>query len=116
MSGNASEVSLEVFSDSGVLQWSGKPLDDAKVVLPIPDAPGAIVLLGGPIVGRFRNVLRVSATGSVVWQAELPDVDSSDAYVSLQWMQTVLVANTLSGYSVRLDAENGRIVDTIFTK
>jgi hypothetical protein len=116
---NASSGAVEVFDDSGALQWSGRPLGHAaSVVLPISGTNDAIVLLDPDACrsGSFRNLLRVSANGSVMWQAELPDRQGNDAYVAVRWAGAQLLANTWSTYLVRLDVESGRILESTFTK
>jgi len=111
---------VELFSGTGALQWSGKPLQDAKVVLPIEGTTDAIVLIdwGAFRGGSFQNLLRVRANGSVVWRAALPTGQvNGDAYVAVRWgPEAQLIANTWSTNLVRLDLESGRILDSIFTK
>jgi hypothetical protein len=116
---NASSGAVEVFNDSGVLQWSGKPLGyDASVVLPIGGTNDAIVMLNPDAcrAGSFQNLLRVSADGSVMWRAELPGRQGDDAYVAVRWAGAQLLANTWSTYLVRLDVDTGRILESTFTK
>jgi hypothetical protein len=91
---------------------------DAVAALAIRGSSDAIVLLnpdacrGGP----FRNVLRLSMDGVVIWQAQLPGRQNDDSYVSVRWMGERLVANTWSAYLVHLDADSGQLLEVTFTK
>jgi hypothetical protein len=116
---NVTSGDVELFNDSGALQWSGKPLGlAATVALPISGTNDAIVLLARTVrvAGPVQNLLRLSAGGAVMWRAELPRGQGYDSYVAVNWAGAQLQANTWSCYFVRLDADSGRIIDTIFTK
>jgi hypothetical protein len=108
-----------VFSDAGPRLWSGKPLGyRASVVLPIDRSTDCVVLCDPDEqrIGRFRNLVRLRANGSIAWQADLPPTYGDDAYVAVRSPAAQLVANTWSGYRVDVDLDSGRILSTIFTK
>jgi hypothetical protein len=71
-------------------------------------------------VEKFRNLVRVSASGEIVWRAELPHdpelTGGFDAYDSVAWDKGRLIANSLSCFRVELAPEDGRIVAAEFTK
>ena len=90
-------------------------------MLEVTGTNDAIVLLNPDAcrVGPFRNLLRLSADGSVDWRAELPDTrDNNDAYVAVRWAGArFLLANTWTCHAVNIDAESGRLFGTAsFTK
>ena len=62
----------------------------------------------------FENLLCVERNGNVVWKAELPQ--SNDAFVSFEQTAEGLVANTWSGYRVRLDPATGKLMERQFVK
>lgn len=116
---NTTSGEIEFINDSGEIEWSGKPLGhEASVVLPVVGSVDAIVLLNPDacMTGPFRNLLRVSADGSVSWRAALPDSREADKYVAVRWLGTQLVANTWNAYSVCIDPIDGQILDSLFTK
>jgi hypothetical protein len=114
---NPSSGEVEVVTET--VRWSGKPLGyDAAVVLPVSGSDDAIVLLNPDacLGSPFRNLLRLSAGGAVRWRAELPE-RGTDFYSSVAWGPgDQLLAHSWSCYSVRIDPEDGRIMDAIFTK
>jgi hypothetical protein len=116
---NPTTGEVEVLGQDGSRLWSGKPLGySATIVLPIRGTEDCIVLLDpdAHLTGQFQNLLRLSAGGSVVWQADLPVGQHNDAYVAVEWSGGRLVANTWSAYRVDLDVNNGRILRSTFTK
>jgi len=104
---------------AGRVLWSGRPDGAApRTVVPVPDGQDCIVLLRyeDSDAHPFANVLRVTPNGSVLWRAPLPSEEPNDAYVSLSKAAEGLVANSWSGYWVRLDEASGRILERVFTK
>lgn len=103
----------------GRILWEGQPEESApRTVLPLNNADDCIVLLGYEHSDAmpFENLLRLSPSGRVVWRAQLPSEEPNDAYVSLSRTPEGLVANSWSGYWVRLDEASGRIIERVFTK
>jgi hypothetical protein len=127
---NPSSGEVEVVTET--VRWSGKPLGyDVSVVLPVSGSDDAIVLLkpDASLGSSFRNLLRLSAGGAVRWRAELPERGTrvhlsvlppergADFYLSVAWGPgDQLLALSWSSYSVRVDPDDGRIMDAIFTK
>ncbi len=108
---------VDLFDDADVLQWSGNLRGDgARTVLPIAGSGDAIVLVGGSArsQGSFRNLLRVSPDGAIVWRAKVPT--DSDSYVSVEWRSERLWAHSWSCYLVEIDAGTGRVLQSLFTK
>lgn len=108
---------MDLLDDADVLQWSGDLLGGgAQTVLSIARSDDAIVLVtwSVPSQGAFRNLLRVSRDGAIVWRAALPT--DRDAYVSVEWQGARLMANSWNGYRVELDTGTGRPLQTVFTK
>ena len=109
---------VQLFDDAGALLWSGRPLGHgASVVLPVPETNDAIVLLNPDeqVNGRFGNLLRLSADGSVSWQA-VPVFENNDVFVAVEWLGDKLMANTWSGYRVVVEVDTGLPLETAFTK
>jgi hypothetical protein len=107
---------VDLFDDSAVLQWSGDLLGGcARAVLPIAGSEDLIVLVGwsAPSHGAFRNLLRVSPEGVIVW-ADLPT--ERDSYVSVEWRDASLMANSWNGFRVEIDAGTGLPLQSVFTK
>jgi hypothetical protein len=89
---------VDLFDDADVLQWSGNLLGGgAQAVRPIASSNDAIVLVAwsAPSHGAFRNLLRVSTDGAIVWRAALPS--DRDSYVSVEWLGAQLMANSWNG-------------------
>jgi hypothetical protein len=89
----------------------------AKSISAIPHSSDCIVLCDPDDEprGAYRNLLRVSSDGLVVWQADLPSSEN-DCYVAVQLRDDILSANTFSCFAVRLDLVTGRILTKTFTK
>ena len=64
---------------------------------------------------RRRNLARVDRHGNVVWRAELPGEATHDCFNRLTRDGGGFVAQTFSGWAVRLDA-NGRVLDSQRTR
>ena len=87
------------------------PGSDDVVVLLDPDNRPAGVLAWHP----FQNVLRLSASGEIMWRAELvPAESTARCWVRVEF-DKVLTAWTYS-YVCELDPATGRIVNTTFVK
>lgn len=64
-----------------------------------------------------RNLMRVSASGDIVWKASLPFVSAiPDCFVEIRLEGGKLIANTYSCYLVAVDIEDGRSTVLAFTK
>ena len=103
--------------DIGV-RWRGKPDGfPAKAVLPLPGSDDAVVLLdhmAGP--KNFANLIRLAPDGRVLWRLAPPEGSTNDAYVDLRWRGDQLLANSWSGYLVRIDAASGQMTSSEFVK
>jgi hypothetical protein len=64
--------------------------------------------------GRFQNLFCISGDGEIIWHAPLPE--THDRYVQFRLCDERIVANSLSGFLVTLEANTGRVVDQVFTK
>lgn len=70
---------------------------------------------GGP--KTQQNLIRVDGSGSVVWRADPPDANAGDSWVSVEHMSGGnLMANSWSGWRVRLDPETGVVAAKQFVK
>ena len=104
---------------SAELVWRGMPGGwPARTVIELPDEDAAIVLVQRP--GRaswaISNVLKVSGTGSIVWEAEIGAFAGADTYVGIRWTDGKLTANTWTGWLAKLDPATGRILGQTFVK
>src|SRR5207302_1813810 len=80
-----------------------------KIVLINPDL--------APFDRPFRNLLRRDANHRIVWIAELPDplaTERYDTYVEIAWQDSLIAANSWSGYYVHIDPDSGRVVSGEF--
>ncbi len=85
----------------------------------LPDGEGSILLYDYMLeeVKDGRNLIRVDATGDIVWKATLPPVSAiPDCFVAVRLEDGKLIANTLSCYLVAVDIEHGRSTVLTFTK
>jgi len=109
---------LQIDNGAGVVLWSGKPQGYAvSAVLPGVRSDDCLVLLNPDAQrqGPFRNLLRVSSNGAVVWNAQLPTRES-DCYTSVRWVEDSIVANSWTGYRVVIDGATGDVLNSSFTK
>jgi hypothetical protein len=123
-----------VIADGRGVRWRGRP-DGYPVVcvVPLPEAPDAIVLLDYSAEGapsRFANILRVDPDGHIAWRAAPPAIEdvasdlaewitegADDAWVAVRWgKRGDLFANSWSCFACELDPTSGRITSAIFTK
>lgn len=104
---------------SGRTLWRGRPLDGVpRSVLALEGSNDCIVLLryeDAP-AGPNTNLLRLAPTGEIVWRAGLPSDEANDTYVSVSRTADGVVANSWSGYWVRVDESSGMILERVFTK
>ncbi len=107
-------------SETGVVCWAGAPLGwPADSVLPIPGTARAVVLLSYETAppGPCNNLVCIEPSGRIAWRAELPTRESTDAYVSCDFVEEGTVsARSWSCYHVNIDANTGKIVRKDFTK
>jgi hypothetical protein len=110
---------LVAAESTGRVLWTGR-LDNTapRTVLAVEGGEDCIVLLRyeDSDAHPFANVLRVTPSGGVTWRAALPSDEPNDAYVSVSRAPDGLVANSWSGYRVRLDESSGQILERVFTK
>lgn len=110
---------LTISPSDGSHVWEGlpdgMPVHDLRAA---PDGRSAFVLLETPAgAGRVRNLVRITAHAKIVWRGELPEVDPTDAFVSLATdADGAVLASTWSGYRVRLDPDTGCLLGQVFTK
>jgi len=108
---------IVIRAEDGTVRWQGRPEGyPVKALSPLP-RDGAIVLLdymAGP--KNFANLLRVREDGTVAWRVDPPDASGNDAFVEFRWDLDELIANSWSGYLVRIDLETGSIKDRAFVK
>jgi hypothetical protein len=65
---------------------------------------------------NFLNLLRLRHDGTVAWHAQLPDSSGNDAFVEFEWQDGELMANSWSGYRIRIDLQDGSTRDETFVK
>lgn len=110
-------------ADGSQVVWRGQP-DDIPVesVIAIPGTEDAIAVLdadAGPrnALGDLKdwpNLIRVTATGRVVWRA--PPPGTRDWWVGVAWTENGLMAHTWSGLAVVLDPDTGLEISRVFAK
>jgi hypothetical protein len=109
---------LAIRDEDGVIRWRGRPDGyPVKALSPVPGNVGAVVLLdylAGP--KNFPNLMLVGPDGLVTWRAPLPDTAGNDAYVEFRWDGDDLLANTWSGYLIRIDPMTGSLKDRVYVK
>src|SRR3954468_4358644 len=109
---------FRVFRDADAsIRWQGD-YRGMKVIaaLPIDDDSKCLILLDTVASKEptFENLLCVERDGNVAWKAELPQ--SHDAFVSFENTAEGLIANTWSGYRVRLNSATGKLIERHFVK
>jgi hypothetical protein len=65
------------------------------------------------------NLMAFDDTGVFVWDLHppiSPDADQYDGFVNIDLIEGKLFAWGWSGYEVKIDADTGRIEETLFTK
>ncbi|MBB3440946.1 hypothetical protein [Rhizobium sp. BK379] len=84
----------------------------------LPDGEGSILLYDYMLeeVKDGRNLIRVDASGRIVWKAILPPVSALDCFVAVDLRGGKLTANTHSCYLVAVDIENGHSTVLTFTE
>jgi hypothetical protein len=103
--------------------WSAKVLGVSAIdAFSLPGTADGIVVLdwmdrpeGVEPWHPYGNVLRISAHGKVVWQAEPPSAETSKSFTSAKWENGKLVAHTWN-FVCELDPETGAILNSTFTK
>lgn len=110
---------LSILRDGASGAWTGRP-DGMQVleVRAVPDRGAAVALLDVPPgIGRRSNLLGISADGGIRWRGELPQGNATDSFIDFDIESNgVVVASTWSGYRVRLDPDDGQIIEQEFTK
>ena len=104
--------------DKGNVHWRGRAKGyPAEAVYPVSRTSDAIVLLtySSKRSGSFKNLLRIRTDGTIVWEAELPDI-GGDAYVKVAVRDRRLVGWSWSGYMVGINWDTGKIEKQTFTK
>ncbi len=94
----------------------------SPVDLPLEVPHGAAKLDDGahievvPADGDYAQaIVRRGPDGSMTWQV-LPPEGGQDVWVSARLQEDALVANSWSGWLVRLDLVTGVVIERIFTK
>lgn len=66
---------------------------------------------------RFDNLIRIDASGQIVWNAQTPPQQPSDAFTSFDiGGDGKLTARTWSGYVLEIDLTTGRTLGSSFAK
>lgn len=110
---------IEIASAAGTPIWRGRPFGlPVKRLFPLSARDACIVLCDpdAQLCGRFENVMRISGDGSVVWRAALPSAAGDDCYTELGCERDVIVAQSWTGYRVRIAPSDGALLDFTFTK
>lgn len=107
-------------SATGKVLWHGLPDGIPGVeVVAIPGTSDAVVRLDHMAKGgAFRNLVRISSSGRVLWRAELPTLEPADAYVAVDYDSEYsrLTAVSWTGYWVVVNVDSGGIVEQEFVK
>jgi hypothetical protein len=108
---------LVVDTSTQQLVWRGY-LEGRKVekTAQLPEEGECIVLMERRLSGRSDpNLWRYAHDKGVVWRAELPE-SGPDSYVNFELEGHELHAGSWSGYRVKVDLADGRIISRTFTK
>jgi hypothetical protein len=89
-----------------------------------PDEAAAIDLPGGDRLALYAFSAGAADRGTIVrlnhqrrlWTASPPDNAAPDAFVSLGYEGSVVIADTWQGLRVRIDPDTGAILDSTFVK
>jgi hypothetical protein len=65
---------------------------------------------------RIENLVRVDASGDLIWRAKLPESTGHDCFVAVIVDGNAISANTWSGYTLTLDPISGKTLTCTFTK
>ncbi len=107
--------------NTGMIVWQGKPHGcSVKKIVRFENPPGCVVLLDYDEYEDLEtkinsNLLFISQNGDFLWHAELPST-SDDVYVELSEEGPKISANSMNGFYVHIDVNNGKIIDLVFTK
>lgn len=66
--------------------------------------------------GRFANLERRTRHGSTVWQVAPPTHDNEDCWVSAEFLDGRLFANSWSCYRAEISLDSGSVLSKTFTK
>lgn len=110
---------LRISRDDPPTEREGLP--DWRSVLDLrltADAEAAVVLLDVPSGwGQVQNLVRVEPDGRISWRGELPGGNGTGSFVDFDLDQEGdISAQTWSGYRVRLAGQDGRLLESVFTK
>lgn len=111
-------LSFRVFQDTGGAFHCEGHYHGMKVLAAMPiNGNSKCVILLDPAASKeptFENLLCVARDGTIVWKAELPE--NNDTFVSLKGTKAGLFANTWSGYYVKINGSNGKLIEREFVK
>lgn len=111
-------LGIVVSRDSaGSISWSGNFEGRAlRAVAPLEGGAQCVLLLDPDSSKQpvFENLLCINKEGDVVWTAKLPD--SPDAFVRISLEGKMILANSWSGFLLKLDAHTGKEIERVFVK
>ena len=116
---NVRDGNVEV-STGRQIEWTGRVLGvSALAAFPLPGSEDGIVVLdwmdrptGLEAWHPYRNLVRITSTGKIVWRAELPQGEMS--FTEAHWEGGLLAFGW--EHRCRLDPETGLVIEAIFTK
>jgi outer membrane protein assembly factor BamB len=63
-----------------------------------------------------QNLVCFDPAGHVRWKAELPTSDPTDCFIEVRVEKDLVLANSFSGYLIKIDPATGRTLQTQFAK
>lgn len=66
--------------------------------------------------GQFPNIICLNSKGEKIWIVELPTTDTGDSYCQMEFKNNELWAYSNCSYICKINPENGKIIEKIFTK
>jgi hypothetical protein len=109
-----------VFEDDEVTVGDQKWTAPAPVVDAVRVGDIVVVILDRDLLsdrraGQVQNLRAYTVEGDELWTAEHPTNTSADCYTKIINREPLRVAN-FAGYTCELNAQTGRLLETVFTK
>ena len=83
----------------------------------LADGTGRVVVFELEASSRpDQNLVCFDPAGQVRWKAEFPTSDPTDCFIEVRVEKDLVLANSFSGYLIKIDPATGRTLQTQFTK
>lgn len=89
---------------------------DEAVVIDLPSGDQLVLYAFSANAADRGTIVRLRPNRRRRWTAKPPESDAPDAFVSLAYDATGVMADTWQGLRVRLDLDTGAILDSAFVK